>query len=219
MLADLTDINIQDWAFKVHQPAGDGPQPVIMLVHGWTGDENSMWVFAPRLPKGALLIAPRAPLVSKHPQFAGYSWVEERADGFSSLAMFAPALDAFAGLLSQLAARFPQADFSRFALAGFSQGAAFSAAFAMRHPERVSRLAMLAGFLPEASGDALAALAGLPVFVAHGTKDETVPIARAQAARQQLTAAGAQLRYCESEIGHKLGANCAAELSLFFADV
>lgn len=216
MLANLTDLQIESWALKVRQPEGVDSPRVILLIHGWTGDENSMWVFAPRLPKDALLIAPRSPYVSKHPQFSGYSWVEQRADGFSSLAMFAPALDAFDGLLAQLAARFPQADFGSLGLAGFSQGAAFSAAFAMRHRQRVSRLAMLAGFLPEASGPALAALAGLPVFVAHGSKDETVPIERAQAARRQLSAAGAQVRYCESEVGHKLGANCAAQLAEFF---
>lgn len=216
MFANLADLQIEGWALKVRQPEGVESPRVILLIHGWTGDEKSMWVFAPRLPKDALLIAPRAPYVSKHLQFSGYSWVEQRADGFSSLAMFAPALDVFDGLLAQLAVRFPQADFGSLGLAGFSQGAAFSAAFAMRHRQRVGRLAMLAGFLPEASGPALAALAGLPVFVAHGTKDETVPIERAQAARQQLTAVGAQVRYCESEAGHKLGANCVAELADFF---
>ena len=217
MLAGLSDVEIGGWTLKVRQPDGDGPHPVILLVHGWTGDENSMWVFAPRLPRNALLVAPRAPYLSRHPEIAGYSWVEERADGFSSLRMFAPAVDAFEGLVEQLAAQYPAADFSRFGMAGFSQGSAFCVSYAVRHPQRVSRLAMLAGFLPEQSEGALAALAGLPVLVAHGTKDETVPVARAYAAREQLAAAGAQVRYCESEVGHKLGANCVAEFVEFFS--
>lgn len=217
MLADLQDLKIDGWHLKFHEPAGDGPHKVILLVHGWTGDEHSMWVFAPRLPKDALLIAPRAPYPSNHPEIAGYSWVQQRADGFSTLEMFAPAVDAFEALLPQLAAHFPQADFASFGMAGFSQGSAFSVAYAVRNAERLQRLAMLAGFLPEASEAALPALAGKPVFIAHGTQDQTVPVARAYAARDQLTAAGAQVRYCESEVGHKLGANCVAELANFFA--
>ncbi len=217
MLADLQDLNIDGWTLKVRQPAGDGPHQVILLIHGWTGDEHSMWVFAPRLPKNALLIAPRAPYPSNHPQIAGYSWVQERADGFSSLDMFAPAVAGFESLLAKLPGHFPQADFARFGMAGFSQGSAFSVAYAVQNAARVERLAMLAGFLPEASQAALPALSGLPVFIAHGTQDQTVPLARAQAAREQLAGAGAEVRYCESEVGHKLGANCVAELAVFFA--
>ncbi len=218
MLADLQDLTINDWTLKVRQPAGDGPHPIILLIHGWTGDERSMWVFAPRLPKNALLIAPRAPYPSKHPEIAGYSWVQERVDGFSRLEMFAPAVTAFATLLAELPAHFPRADFSSFGMAGFSQGSAFSVAYAVQNPDRVQRLAMLAGFLPEDSQAALPALAGKPILVAHGTQDKTVPLARAHAARDQLTAAGAQVRYCESDTGHKLGANCAAELTEFFVN-
>lgn len=218
MLANLQDLAIGNWTLKVRQPQGTGRHPVIFLVHGWTGDENSMWVFAPRLPREALLVAPRAPYVSRHPEYSGYSWVEERADGLSSLELFAPAADAFAGLVEQLAAQYPAADFSRFGMAGFSQGSAFCVSYAVRHSGQVSRLAMLAGFLPEQSEAALPALAGLPVFIAHGTKDETVPLERAHAARRQLAAAGAQVRYCESDMGHKLGANCVAELAEFFTE-
>lgn len=214
MFPELHDLQVGEWRLKTRLI--ENPSRVLFLVHGWTGDENSMWVFANRMPKDALLIAPRAPYVSKHSDLAGYSWVEDRAEGFSSLGMFDPAVDAFDRLLNELAARFPAADFGSFGMTGFSQGAAFCAAFAMRHPEKVSRLAMLAGFLPEESQAALPALAGKPVFIAHGSKDETVPIERARAAREQLTVAGAEIRYCESEIGHKLGANCAAELESFY---
>lgn len=214
MITDLQDLQLGNWTLKVYEPSD--VRRVIFLVHGWTGDENSMWVFANRLPKDALLIAPRAPHVSKHADLAGYSWVEERASGFSSLEMFQPAVGVFAGLVDELAVRYSAADFGSFGMVGFSQGAAFSVAYAMENPTRVSRLAMLAGFLPEQSGNAATALAGKPVFIAHGTKDETVPIKRARSAREQLTAAGARIQYCESEIGHKLGATCFAELAEFF---
>ncbi len=216
MLADLIDLTLGTWTVRLRLPPGDGPHPVIFLIHGWTGDENSMRVFAPRLPKNALLIAPRAPYLSKHSQLAGYSWVPERGQDFSRLPDFDPAVAAFDRLIKRLAAKYP-ANFDQFSLIGFSQGAAFSVVYSLAHRDRVNRLAMLAGFLPEDSDARLGSLKDLPVFIAHGTKDETVPVARAHQAKEQLEAAGAQVRYCESDIGHKLGASCFTELAEFFA--
>lgn len=210
------DLSIDGWTVKLRVPDGSEPHPVIFLIHGWTGDERSMWVFAQRLPKNALLISPRAPYISKHPEFAGYSWVENRGQGFSSLADFRAGITEFGNLTSQVAS-ITSGDFKQFAMVGFSQGAAFCIAYALQYPERVTKLALLAGFLPSGSDSALATqLKGLPVFIAHGTKDETVPVDKARQAKHTLERAGAHVQYCESDTGHKLGANCGTELSKFF---
>lgn len=52
-------------------PPGEGQHPVFVMLHGWTGDENSMWIFAPRLPADAILLAPRGLYESP---LGGYSW-------------------------------------------------------------------------------------------------------------------------------------------------
>ncbi len=214
----LIDLQLDGWTLKVREPQdSETSYPVILLIHGWTGDERSMWVFAQRLPKQALLIAPRAPYASKHENLAGYSWVETRAGQFSELQAFEPALASFEGLLAKLVSHYPNADFSGFGMTGFSQGAAFSFALALSHSERVSKLAALAGFLPAGGEGQLPRLAKKPIFIAHGTEDETVPVAKAREAQAALQAAGASVRYCESDTGHKLGANCARELQEFFA--
>lgn len=211
------DLRIGDWRLKVREPEGEGPHPAIFLVHGWTGDERSMWIFASRLPKNALLVAPRAPYVSTHEDYGGYSWVQHKAASFSRFEAFGPAEAAFEQLLQEL----PQhldGDFSQFDLMGFSQGAAFCYSYALQNPEKVGRLAGLAGFLPE-GGEQLAEslpLQGKSVFVAHGSQDEVVPVARAREARKILALAGAEVRYCEDEVGHKLGADCFRALRDFF---
>jgi len=210
------DLTFGDWKLKIRVPKGAGPHPVIFLIHGWTGDEKSMWVFASRLPRKALLVAPQAPYVSRHPDLGGYSWVPERGQSFSSLEMFQPALEKFEGLLDEVAKLLP-GDFKRFGIVGFSQGAAFSYAYAMRNPNRVSRLAALAGFLPADSASRRAGLASIPVFIAHGTHDETVPVVMAREARASLEAATVEVTYCESGTGHKLGSKCARLLADFFA--
>jgi phospholipase/carboxylesterase len=205
------DIQIDDWHLKVRVPDGEGPHPVILLIHGLTGDEGSMWVFASRFPHNALLIAPRAPYPSNMPEYGGYSW----ADGDN--VDFASPLRSFEQLVSKLAEKF-SGRFEKFAMVGFSQGTVFSVAYILNHPGRVSKFAMLAGFLPtEDQDDYTGKVRDLPVFIAHGTKDEDVSIERSRAAKRIFEAAGARVRYCESETAHKLGANCANELHDFFA--
>jgi phospholipase/carboxylesterase len=217
MLDNLIDLSVGDWVLKARVPDGDGPHPVILLVHGWTGDERSMWVFAPRLPRNALLVSMRAPYVSNHPEIGGYSWVADRVDGWSSLDDFAPALEMFSGLVAELPAHL-DGDFNQFGLMGFSQGAAFSFAYSLQNRDRVERLAALAGFMPGGVDDLSVSqpLSGLPVYIAHGTQDETVPISRARQAAKLAAAAGAQVHSCESDTGHKIGAQCARELAAFF---
>src|SRR5690554_2163224 len=99
----LNDVQLDGWNMKVREPEDAAtPHPLVLLIHGWTGDERSMWVFAQRLPKQALLIAPRAPYASRHENLAGYSWVENRAGQFSELPAFEPALSSFESLLAKL---------------------------------------------------------------------------------------------------------------------
>jgi phospholipase/carboxylesterase len=211
------DQAVGNWTLKVRAPNGDGPHPVIFLIHGWTGDEKSMWVFSSRMPRNAILIAPRAPYVSRHPEFGGYSWVQDRGQSFSNLDMFQPAVESFEELLTQLPKALP-GEYNRFGIVGFSQGAAFSYAFALRNPHRINRLASLAGFLPSEANE-IAPLASIPIFIAHGTEDETVPVSMSRSARSSLEAADVKVSYCESETGHKLGANCAKQLEEFFQSV
>ncbi len=47
-------LQIEHWTVRVRKPEGEGPHPVMLLLHGWMGDENAMWVFASRLPKNLL---------------------------------------------------------------------------------------------------------------------------------------------------------------------
>jgi predicted esterase len=61
-------------------------------------------------------------------------------------------------------------------------------------------------------------LEGKSFFVAHGTKDQTVPIERARAALTLLEQAGAQVTFCEDDVGHKVSVACLRALKDFFSD-
>ena len=47
------------------------PVPVLVMLHGWGGDEASMWLFKQVIPPGVAAITPRAPL---HLDDGGYAW-------------------------------------------------------------------------------------------------------------------------------------------------
>ncbi len=219
MSAPITDrqLNRPDGVNYLRQrlPPGPGPHPVFLLIHGWTGDENSMSIFTSRLPPEALLIIPRGLHLTP---LGGYGWQPEHPKKWASITDFQPAVEALMDLLDPL--NFPTADFKRLSLVGFSQGAALAYTFTLLYPERVTSLAALAGFMPDGADAFIAGkpqvLKGKPVFVAHGTKDEMVPIERARQAVTRLDLAGAQVSYCESQVGHKLSTDCFAGLGEFF---
>ena len=161
-----------DWVYRLRLPEGEGPFPVVMLLHGWTGDENSMALFTSRLPRRSLLIFPRGLYTSP---LGGYGWQPHSAPVDSWVDDFSPACEALSELLSPQI--LPLSDLADVSLAGFSQGAALAFTFALLHPSRVRRVAGLASFLPQGA-EALARsrpLVGKPVFVAHGSRGRYYP--------------------------------------------
>jgi predicted esterase len=88
----------------------------------------------------------------------------------------------------------------------------------MLYPKTIIALAGLATFLPEDSANYLhpTLLKDIPIYISHGVKDNLVPVTKAQYAVEQLDQAGAQVQYCESDVGHKLSADCFRGMEVFF---
>src|SRR5271157_1136939 len=73
--SDTELITYQHWTLRV-RPATELPVRLLLLLHGWTGDENSMWVFMRNFPLDYWIVAPRAPHTAEP---SGYSWRAPRA--------------------------------------------------------------------------------------------------------------------------------------------
>jgi phospholipase/carboxylesterase len=234
--ASKTDlINIKDWVIRARAPLKDlslGPIPVVMFLHGWTGDENVTWVFAPRIPEQYLILAPRGIYGSS---MGGYGWHPDREEGWPAIDDFRGAVARLLELLDELplAGRsnlngsdkkiwkaLAEADFSKIGLVGFSQGAALAYTFSLLHPERVNQIAGLAGFMPEGAEELVASrpLAGKTIFVTHGIRDDRVPVDKARRSVELLEQAGAEVTYCEEDVGHKLSASCFKSLGAYYKD-
>ena len=190
---------------------------LLVMLHGWTGDENSMWVFTRRLPSDYWIVAPRAPH-SAEP--SGFSWrpPQPLTDGRPSFEMLFPAAEALIHLIDEYAASV-KLDARQFDIMGFSQGGAMVNVVGLLYPQRIRKMGVLAGFLPAGLEDVIAKkpLAGKNIFVAHGTQDEMVPVDRARASMEELERAGAQITYCEDDVAHKLSSNCLRALESYLA--
>jgi len=101
----------------------------------------------------------------------------------------------------------------RIVIAGFSQGCAMALMTGLRFPERLAGIMGLSGYLPLAAALAAErspANADVPVFLAHGTRDGVVPLPRAIASRDALTALGYPVDWHTYEMEHSV---CAEEIA------
>ena len=92
-------------------------------------------------------------------------------------------------------------------LAGFSQGGAMALHTGLRYGERLAGVMALSCSLPLA--DTLAAEAApanrdVPIFMAHGTHDPMIPMARAVRARETLVGLGYRLEWHEYQMPHSV---------------
>jgi phospholipase/carboxylesterase len=196
------------------EPVGEGPFPAVVMLHGRSGDEDAMWIFARTIPDSWLLVAPRG---IKPDYGRGYAWHPRQRDEWPPLASFDDAVAPLAHFIRALPALY-NADSNRIYLMGFSQGAATAYALAMRHRGLVRGIAGLVGFLPGNCGPAVEtkALKDLPIFMAVGKEDPYIPIDRALGCAQSLRSAGAELTYREYDTGHRLNAKGIKDLKAWW---
>jgi len=95
----------------------------------------------------------------------------------------------------------------RLVLAGFSQGGAMALHTGLRHSERLAGIMALSCFLPLA--DRLAAEESpanrdTPIFMAHGTHDPLIPLARARQSRDVLIGLGHRVEWHEYPMPHSV---------------
>lgn len=196
------------------RPPGKKP-PLVILVHGRAGDATLMWIFSRSVVKLApVVVAPQAFLPDEK---GGFSWwpVRDRIDTPES-ARRAELFDEIMTAVERLkqfvlfAERHYDTDPGERYIIGFSQGAAIAATLSIRDPDLFRGVGLLAGFVPHAVQARVSEIEGrgrtIPAyFIAHGTEDPVIPFARAEEAREWLTARGAKVAFHSEGVTHKVG--------------
>jgi phospholipase/carboxylesterase len=186
---------------------------IVLLLHGLSGDENSMSVFLNKLPQKYIFLSPRGIF----PIFGGgYSWVENNNSNVLKIETFNPAIK----ILDNLVEGFCREHecLREYHIIGFSQGAALAFSLLLYKPEPIISLASLAGFVPDGvdvQNDSMC-YKYKNIYITHGIEDDLVPIEKARKARDLFISSGANVTYCEDLTGHKLSIKCFDGLSNFY---
>lgn len=204
--------------------SGDAAAATVIVLHGLGADGTDFLPFADEIDLSAVgpvrWVLPRAPVrpVTINGGYRMRAWYDilgtdlARREDESGLR---ESLAQVHALISREVARGVPA--RRIVLAGFSQGCALTLLAGLRYPQRLAGLAGLSGYLPLAASTAAEAHAAnrdVPVFMAHGTRDEVVVPARGIASRDQLQALGWAVEWHDYPMEHSV---CIEEVGVLKA--
>ena len=110
----------------------------------------------------------------------------------------------------------------RMVLAGFSQGCAMALHTGLRLTTPLAGIMALSGYLPLAerfTAERHPANLRTPIFMAHGTQDPVVVLARGEASRNLLAGAGHTVDWHTYPMQHSVHPREVAEISVFLTQV
>jgi phospholipase/carboxylesterase len=199
-----------------HVPAGEGPFPTIVALHGFGASAHDLLGIAPNIQQGEILfICPQGPMaIESAPGQRAYGWFPLSQAGEIEPAALVGARGMLEGFIEDALERYP-IDRDRLVLLGFSQGGVMAYDLALGRPERFAALVALSSWLPDAVLSGLPdsdARAKLSTLLIHGTNDPMVAIDNAREAKEKLEALGVEAAWGEYEMGHEINQSALRDL-------
>ena len=144
--------------------------------------------------------------------------------GFGSAAEDERRIRESAGWIDELIAREAERGVpaGRVVLGGFSQGGAMALFAGLRYPEALAGVMCLSAYLllpATLAAEGTEANRSTPVFAAHGTADDVVPVERAAASRDLLVEAGYPVDWHEYPMAHQIAAEELGDIGRWLAGV
>jgi phospholipase/carboxylesterase len=194
----------------VEVETGPSPAHAVLWMHGLGADGHD---FEPIVPELSLrvpvrFVFPHAPMRAVAINFGAMmrAWYDIRAVG-GERREADDDVRTSQGQIEALIARERERGIpaERLVLAGFSQGGAMALHTGLRHPERLAGILALSCTLPladELAAEASPANRDVPIFMAHGTHDDVIPLARARRAHDRLGELGLAVEWREYRMTH-----------------
>ena len=187
--------------------------PLVVLLHGFGASMQDLASLCPAIDRGGYLYAcPNAPLTFElGPGHVGYGWTPPRGEGTAEHARRAVELleTFFEEVMEQY-----HVQPGKVVLMGFSQGGGMTYRCGLGEPETFAGLAALSSTMPEPEEleGTLPAQRNQPIFIAHGTHDDLLPVEHGRRARDFLEGAGYRPQYKEYPMGHEISQDVMDDL-------
>jgi phospholipase/carboxylesterase len=192
---------------------------LVVLLHGIGADEDDLFPLARALDPRVAVVSVGAP----HEYHGGRAWFHI---DFAPGGRVVPDVEQARATLVDLLAWLRTApdrygtDPARTFVVGFSQGGMMALGALGEMPERLAGVVVLSSrystelFPPTAPDDAIARV---PLFVAHGTLDGTLPVANGRAVRDTFAPRTQDFTYEEYRVGHGITEQEMADVAAWLA--
>ena len=210
-----------DLIHTVWEPAGEGPYPTIIAMHGWGANALDLIGLAPYVADGRfMIIAPQGPLEVPIGPTRGYGWFPIRMGSPPDRDAIEESVAAASRFVDAAIERYP-VDRRKLVMLGFSQGGVMAYRLALANPARYAGLVALSTWFSPELRDAITdreAIERLPTMVQHGRADDMIEIARARSSVEILRELHVPLVYREYDCGHEIAAEGLQDLSDFLTN-
>ena len=204
---------------------GDAPQLAIIWLHGLGADGHDFEPIVPELalPFAARFVFPHAPVrpITVNGGIEMRGWYDIFGFG-TNVRQDATGVRASAAAVTRLIDREIERGLSasQIVLAGFSQGGAIALHTALREPRSLAGVLALSTYLPlgeTLAAERVAANAGVPIFMAHGSADPLLPLALAESSRRTLEGLGYAVDWHVYRMQHSVCAEEIAAIAVWLA--
>ena len=181
-----------------HIPAGSGPFPTILALHGFGASAHDLLGIAPMVSQvvpgeDVLFLCPQGPtVVEPAPGQRAYAWFPITGGGELDPTALVAARGVLEGFVEDALAQYP-IDPERFVVMGFSQGGVMAYDLALGRSDRFTALIALSTWLPDLVVEGLQddeARAALSTLIIHGTQDPMVAIDNGRESLEKLKGMG-----------------------------
>jgi len=205
----------------MYQPAGDGPHPTILALHGWGANAMDLLGLAPYLADGRFqVLCPQGRVEVPLGPMVGYGWFPLTMGGSADAGELERGIDDAWDFLDAAMQRYP-IDPKKLVVLGFSQGGVIAYAMALSNPQRFAGLVAMSSWLPAPLVQALPPAIDhqqLPALVHHGSDDDLIEIGRARESVERLRRLQVPVTYREFGMGHQISAESIADLGDWLAE-
>lgn len=199
---------------------GDGPPPLLLLLHGVGSHEGDLMGLAPYLDGRAFVVSARAPFTLAPGMYAWFQVALDPDNPLINPEQAETSRQILIRFVDELTAAYGT-DPSRVFLLGFSQGAIMSLSVLLTQPDKVAGIVAMSGrILPEVLPQMASpeAMRGIPVLVVHGIHDPVLPVQHGRASRDRLATLPVDLTYREYAMGHEVSAESLADVVTWLGD-